>query len=366
MGREGGLGDDRVLYRNGQFMKINLTTFNELVDQKYLSVQKHEQADLLIWNYTQFCQFDRKWTEETMMARGLITDLEGNIVARPFKKFFNYEEYGTSIPESLPVEQFYIQEKYDGSLGILYWIGDKPYLATRGSFVSDQAIKGTEMLQGFSQYFDELNRNYTYLFEIIYPENRIVVDYGGKELLPLLAVIDTETGKDLDIYAECSGFPFAGYIDGITDLKTIKAQQKDNKEGFVIRFVSGLRVKLKFEEYVRLHRLVTGVNARSIWDLLRNNQPFDELLDRVPDEFYSWVKKTKEQLKSDFMKWELLAREAHSKAILLPTRKEQAIYLQPLDCRSIVFRMLDEKPHAELIWKMLRPSAVKPFKEDES
>lgn len=349
-------------------MKINLTKFNELVDQKYISVQKHLSADLLIWNYTQYCQFDRLWTDETMMARGLITDLEGNIVARPFKKFFNLEEYGTSIPLELPIEKFYIQEKFDGSLGILYWIGDEPFLATRGSFVSEQAVKGTEMLRKFN-FLHELRRDVTYLFEIIYPENRIVVNYE-QEQLPLLAVIETETGKDLDIYEECGEFPFAGYIDGITDYRKLKEKQEDNKEGFVIRFESGLRVKMKFEEYVRLHRLVTGVNARSIWDLVRNNQPFEELLDRVPDEFYKWVKDTRDNLKREYEVIEVIAQHIFDEVKSLETRKEQAVKIMsdPEDRQysGIVFHMLDKKPYEEIIWKMLKPSAQKPFKEDES
>ena len=71
-------------------MKIDITVFHNLVDRKYISVQKHETADLLIWNYSQRCQFERYWTPETRMARGLITDSKGNIIARPFSKFFNY------------------------------------------------------------------------------------------------------------------------------------------------------------------------------------------------------------------------------------------------------------------------------------
>src|SRR3972149_3073306 len=126
-------------------MKINLNVFYDLVQQKYLSVQKHDKVDLLIWNYTPKAQFSRYWTDETMMARGLITDLEGNVIARPFRKFFNYSEHtgeDSKLP-SLPMETFEVFDKLDGSLGILYWRGETPYIATRGSFSSDQAIRGT-------------------------------------------------------------------------------------------------------------------------------------------------------------------------------------------------------------------------------
>ncbi len=345
-------------------MKIDLKKFNELVDQKYLSVQKHLEADLLIFNYTQKCQFERFWTEETMMARGLITDLEGNIKARPFKKFFNYEEHvgEDSKLSPLPAENFTVWEKYDGSLGILYWVGDEPRIATRGSFVSEQASKATEMLKKYSDW--KPDRDKTYLFEIIYPENRIVVNYEGMSDLILLAVVDTESGEEYELFGQ--GYPFwiAKNYMGISDLSKLKELAKDNHEGFVIRFYSGMRLKLKFEEYVRLHRLVTGVNAKRIWEHLKDNQPLDELLERVPDEFYKWVKNTQESLQWEFNLVEDLAFKEFEKVKSLPTRKDQAIAIKDSKYRGVIFKMLDKQNYAELIWKLIRPAAEKPFKED--
>ena len=346
---------------------IDLVKFNELVAEHYLSVQRHDTASLLIWNYTEKCQYGRYWTPETLMARGLVTDLDGNLVARPFKKFFNYEEHvgqDSKLPP-LPLEEFDVYDKLDGSLGILYWIGDTPYITTRGSFNSDQAKEGTKMLYGYD--WSELNKNYTYLFEILYPENRIVVDYCGRRELILLAVFDTETGEEKSLYDECGPFPFvAGHIHcwAGEPLTKFKETASDNKEGFVIRFKSGVRCKLKFEEYVRLHRLITGVNAKSIWELLKNNQPFDELMERVPDEFYQWVRDTKESLEKEYKAREYVSKELYGRVFRLPTRKDQALFLQEFSSRGIVFAMLDEKDYSPLIWKMLKPKAEKPFRKD--
>ena len=99
----------------------------------------------------------------------------------------------TGIPQ-LPFEVF---EKLDGSLGILYWLNNLPYIATRGSFESEQARHATEILHGRYQHtFSSMDTNKTYLFEIIYPENRIVVDYGEMDDLILLTVIDNQTGHE--------------------------------------------------------------------------------------------------------------------------------------------------------------------------
>lgn len=332
------------------------------VDEKYISVQKHPTADLYIYNYTPKAQFDRVWTEETMMCRGLILDGSGKVIARPFPKFFNLDE-AIAQGEDLPLENFAVTEKYDGSLGILYWIGDTPYLATRGSFTSDQAIVGTKILhQKYSFYFPKLNRKFTYLFEIIYPENRIVVDYKGKRDLILLAVIETETGVEQPILENILGFTFAGFVDGISDYNKLAERSDDNKEGYVIRFANGKRYKVKFDEYVRLHKLITGINARRIWDLLRNNQPLDELLERVPDEFYKWVKDIKEGLERDYQRWFDVALRVYGEVIGFDTRKEQAKHLEKYDCRDIVFRMLDGKQYDDAIWKKLKPAHETPFK----
>lgn len=354
-------------------MKIDLPKFRELEEQRLLSCQKHPTADLYIFNYTQLCQFSRAWTEETMMARGLITDLEGNIKARPFVKFFNYDEHfgdDCKLPP-LPLEKFTVTEKMDGSLGILYWVDDIPYIATRGSFTSDQAIKGTEMLRKIK--FDWPKEN-TCLFEVLYPENRIVVDYGGREEIVLLSVVHTESGwemphKPMEHYF--SQFVSVVKSYDFDNIEKIKEVQDDNKEGFVIRFESGVRTKIKMAEYVRLHRLVTGVNAKTIWELLKNNQNFSDLLERVPDEFYDWVKKTRNSLIEEFNVAEAVAFRDFEAVKSLPTRREQALAIAEIDSTrekklsGIIFSMIDKKPYDQIIWKMVRPKADKPWKEDK-
>jgi RNA ligase len=125
--------------------------------------QKHPTLDLWIWNYNPSVQYERLWDDITMQCRGLVTNSQGEIVARPFTKFFNYEEL---TPEEIPNEYFDVYEKMDGSLGILFKYQNEWILATRGSFTSPQSIKGRELLEKYP--LDKLDKNNTYLFEIIY------------------------------------------------------------------------------------------------------------------------------------------------------------------------------------------------------
>ncbi len=344
-------------------MKNNL---QKMIDEKYISVQKHTEADLYIYNYTQKAQFDKVWNEETLSCRGLIMDGNGNVVARPFRKFFNLEEQ-----KELPAEEFEVFEKWDGSLGITYWLNNKPYIATRGSFTSEQSVVASKMIQKlYLLHPYSFLREYTYLFEIIYPENRIVVDYKGMRGLVLLSIIETQTGKEVPYIElqELKGiFNVVKRYDGLNDISKIREiVSGENKEGFVIRFKNGLRIKIKYEEYVRLHRLITGVNARRIWDLLRNNQSLDELLQHVPEEFYKWVKITALNIKNSFDYYNEVAGQAYLDIKDIQSRKEQAqiILKKYKEYSGLVFSLLDKKDISDSIWKMIKPKHELPFKTE--
>jgi len=59
----------------------------------------------------------------------------------------------------------------------------------------------------------------TLCFEIILPEYRIVVDYGSREDLVLLAAFDTATGEEIDLNRPDIaglGFPLATRYDART------------------------------------------------------------------------------------------------------------------------------------------------------
>jgi RNA ligase len=342
---------------------VDVAALRALVAQRYLTVQQHPAADLLIWNYTPKTQFERYWTPETRMCRGLITTSAGDVVARPFEKFFGVEELTGGLGATLPDEPFEAYEKLDGSLGILYHVEGSPYLATRGSFAGVQAARGSKILRRRYGHV-RFRTDVTYLFEIVYPENRIVVDYGDREDVVLLAAVDTETGVDLRL--PDLGIPTARRIEGCGTVDALRALRLDNQEGFVVRFRSGLRVKVKLAEYVRLHRLVTGVTPRHIWECLRAGQAFDDLLCRVPDGFAAWVRRTAAGIQATYVAVEQECRADFRDFGDLGDRRATAAYFKTKRYPLILFKMLDGKPYADEIWKLVRPDATEPFQSDES
>jgi RNA ligase len=365
-------------------MRYDVNILNDYLERGLLEKNSHPTLPIDIYNYSRECQFSQLWDEITLNMRGTVLDREGNIVARTFPKFFNLEEHDH---EEIPNEPFDVFEKMDGSLGILFYYENQWHFATKGSFASDQAIKGREMLEKCR--YQKLNTECTYLFEILYKENRIVVNYDFEGLV-LLAIIDNEDGYEYDLHSqeahlmglklsdimEGRGFKIVKKYHGIQDYNELKKIVDDNAEGFVIRFKSGFRMKVKGEEYVRLHRLLTNFSNVDIWELLKDNRDLGDFLDRVPDEFDLWVRGIIDDLRMKYAVIEKSAYELYDDFFLkrpgFPKdagKKEFALWAreQEKHLQGILFSIYDEKNYSDTIWKMIRPKYQKPFwskKED--
>ncbi|MEM7162568.1 MAG: T4 RnlA family RNA ligase [Bacteroidota bacterium] len=333
---------------------INMTKVHEMIDQGYIMTNKHPNANLWIYNYTQSAQYDQIWNEETLICRGLILDQNHEAVARPISKFFNLEEIGY---RSLPDLPFEVYEKMDGSLGILYWLDNKPFIATRNSFESLQAIEANNLLNTkYKSCINQLERSKTYVFEIIYPENRIVVDYKDRKELILLAIIDTQTGDEEELID--IGFPLPKKYAEFNDLAKMKSLNWKNQEGFVIKFSNNFRVKLKFEEYIATHKIVTQLSSTIIWQHLSEEKDLMPTLKDVPDEFYAWVKKTELNLRAQFNE---IDKITDAEMRLFDTDRETAAYFMTCSYPKIMFSKWRMKKYEKLIWRMIKPPFEKAF-----
>jgi len=268
-----------------------------------------------------------------------------------------------------PTSEFEVYEKMDGSLGIFFYYNGEPVFATRGSFTSDQAIKGREILNKYNWQYGTYE-DYTYLFEIIYPENRIVVDYNGLEELVVLGVIETATGRECSYdEMDSEGFVLVKKYDGIKDYSTLKSMISNDAEGYVIRFSNGDRMKIKGEEYLRLHKIMTNVSTTAIWEIMANGGDIDAILKDVPDEFYKKIKSYVSTLKYGYYQyWNQLGKTydyfrfgKYGDKEVEPTKKEFAEFIKdkhPI-VKSILFAMWDGKNYDKIIWKALKPEYKK-------
>lgn len=256
----------------------------DMVAAKYINRQN--DGHLAIFSYSDSCTYDRMWNDYTLISRGLILDMaDKRIAALPFPKFFNVGEHQGSIPE-LPFETF---EKMDGSLIVLFHHAGRWRCATRGSFKSDQAMWAQAIAD--KSDLSALETGTTYLLEAIYQANRIVVRYNVEGLFFLGAY--TVSGHELsynelaDVAASVGwGIAKRHKYGSVSELLSLSKNLTSNEEGFVIRFQNGLRLKIKGEEYLRIHRMVSRLTPLSVWESMMAGDDLEAIRRELPEEFW--------------------------------------------------------------------------------
>ena len=349
-------------------MEFDLNILNDYIEKGLVVKNDHPTLPLSIYNYSRKAQYEKVWDNITKSCRGLVLDNNGNVIAKTFDKFFNLEEHSS---EEIPNEDFEVYEKLDGSLGILFWYQGKWILASKGSFTSSQSVKGKQILS--EKYnVEPIPKGYSTLVEIIYPENRIVCNYGDDEVLVVLSMISSANGKELDYDSllkinEETGLPVVKKYDGLKDYKTLKSTISKDREGYVIKFRSGLRVKIKGEDYVYLHILLTEFSTIDICEYLKDKKDLNFLLEKVPDEFDTWVRNTVRDLvvrHDNILKdYTEIFNDLASKNL---DRKDFAENAKRYTHSSLLFSMLNGKDVSPYIWKMIKPEFSKPFWQKES
>lgn len=356
---------------------MNIDTLEDLILNRFISRKFHSKFPLAILNYSHLAQYskDLVWGPEMSMCRGLIYRIDTlEVIARPFAKFWNLndERHPETLENNLPIGIPLLTTKMDGSLGILYNWADQNYVATRGSFESDQAQWATEWLQKKYPRL-KLPKEYTLLTEIIYPENQIVVYYDFSGLIVLGAVHNT-TGVELsrsDLKSYCVANEISLVKDHKKTLLSCADEDIPNQEGYVATFSNGFKVKIKFSTYCSLHRILTGLNPHTIWEMLRDGKgsELDTWLidEKIPNDFKKWLMNWTSKLGSEFNKILFNANEILSNLPINLTRKEIAEYFLQSNHKyysAILFGMLDNRDISNTIWKLIEPKATDTFKED--
>lgn len=271
-----------------------------------------------------------------------------------------------NIKNNMPYEVF---EKADGSLGIIYYYNNEWCVNTRGSFNSDQAVRAKEILKKYDM--STVNTDLTLLVEIIYPENKIVIDYKGEEKLILLAanhkVKLTEVSREyLEKTAEMTGMPIVQKFNyTIKEMMELQKTIPKDQEGFVVRFADGLRVKIKGEEYLRIHRLISQVTPLAFWDSMVDGKVRKDFLKELPEEYRTEADKIVNILEEKYMnlKHDIINEfvEAYP-AVYEPGNRDKSIRktlglkLKEYKHGGAFFAVLDQKSLDSYILKNIRPT----------
>ena len=232
-------------------------------------------------------------------ARGITFDANnGNVVSWPFSKFFNNGENDWTQDHQLPWntdEHYCVYDKIDGSLITPVLLNDNSIVCkTKKSFHNDIARKATEFVNSSPKLkefcFDLLDSGLCPIFEYTHPDHQIVIDYGKEPTLSLLAIRTMKTGY----YHDHEQFYAPKPIKVIRDLGYKKSDIEHEltlkgKEGFVVYFpCENIRVKMKSEWYLSLHRIMTVIRPRDVAEAVVN-ETIDDLKASIVNDFSSEV-----------------------------------------------------------------------------
>lgn len=339
------------------------------LNEGYVTGRPHPYLPYTIYNYTRRAVVNDYWNEVILSCRGLVVDNDNEVVARPFKKFFNGSLNFNNLSGWELDDPIEVTEQIDGSLGILYPDPRQPTgyaVATRGSFTSLQAEHATELYQQTYQNFKP-SPALTYLFEIVYPENRIVVDYGQDDCLYLLGAVKIETGEILSArHFDCPRtqiYPFRKFQEFVENFRP-----KTQRKGFVIRNLrTGEMLKYKHEEYVALHRLLFSLNATVVWEVLveaskkaANGETWewDDFISRYPDDIRRWIVSVRDYLLAQYVKIHLETTTLYQSIVEGKPRDRKEFALEAVKHKhaKYLFLLYDNRSIAEAIWKDLKPS----------
>ena len=290
------------------------------VDEGYVSKTPHPTLPLSIYNYTPQCLFEKKWNTVTLMARGLVVDEHGQRVNAPMQKFFNFEETeGRAIAQRNVGNDYTIHEKVDGSaVFVTKWTPRRTLwdrlrrrhteshvlIHTRGSFESPQACEARNWLREHHGT-EWIEAGYTYIFEWIAPDNRIVVNYDNRRELVLLWKQQIANPRNAVAAAPEWGGTVAWNYGRFSDAEwsyvgNLKSTIASGLEGFVIRWSSGDRIKIKSEEYLSLHRALTGLSTYTVWEQAqKSDEEWNTFLSTLDEEGRLWAESHRKSFEAD-------------------------------------------------------------------
>ena len=295
-----------------KFFEGNENLLSLMIKDKYVKVNKHPVYDLYIYSYTVKTVDEKKWNIVTERCRGLVLDGKMHAVAVPFFKFYNHFQTPLEKLNELKDIGYTAYEKLDGSLCNLFFVNDIEHFSSSSSFNSAQTNKALEI---FNKKYKNAcktvivkDNSITHIFEIIYPKNRIVVDYGDTEDLFLIGLRDNNTGKLIDIYGEYgNSLPFRrpNRIIGKGEFLHLVGGEWDRKEGYVLVFDDGTLLKLKYKEYFEYHFRISKLSSYEIWKHLQRGKYIKTYLKDIPDECYSYAHSIEKKIKDSYRKFKI-------------------------------------------------------------
>ena len=285
-----------------EFIQRNPDTWEQRLNEKLIHT-KHSDS-LVCFKYASEADFSDPLVCE---ARGIIIDLdEHEVVCWPFDKFFNLQEQYAAVIDWNSAK---VLEKIDGSMIKLFWYKEAWRFATSSTCdAKDASIQGhndityADIISRAENIgdipFSKLNKDYTYIFELVSPQNQIVIRYE-KTLLFYLAARNNKTGEEVDNelpgFIKPKSYSLRTLEECVEAAETLNDGNAIEKEGFVVVDKNHNRVKIKSPAYVAMHRMAANrvFTAKRMAELFCSGEDFSKLAKDFPADahiikYYDW------------------------------------------------------------------------------
>jgi RNA ligase len=317
-------------------------------------------------------------------CRGIIFDAEtGDIIRRPFHKFFNVGERADHLPDTFDLSKPHvILEKLDGSMICPFLLNGELIFGTKMG--DTDVAKPVQEFVGRHPEYEKMTRHMRAdgdqpIFEWCSRKQRIVLDYGQEDQLILTAARNIRTGEYMDQalledFGRVYNIPVVKAFEPATDMKEFLAYVADLKdvEGFVIRFADGHMAKVKCHWYLQIHKAKEAIlQDRNIVELILEEHLDDvkaHLIDedrvritKFESDFNNAVYRVVDKIQADHLALKVAGMDR--KAFALNEAQKHDAFVRP-----ILFRIFDEYTLPNilpLVHNMIRNNLTKTARYEE-
>lgn len=285
---------------------------------------------------------------EVALCRG-ITFRGDKIVCCPFFKFGNY---GESYAPEIDWVSARVLEKLDGSLITLWYDNDEWHVSTSknidayncdtqaGIYTFGQLFAGAAATASLK--YENLNKDYTYMFELTSPYNKVVIPYSKTEIWHI-GTRDNKTLQELEVDIGVQK-PKAYKLSSLEECKAAAATFGNSKEGFVVVDKYYNRIKVKSPDYITLHHMANNgtISKADIIKLILDGED-EEYLTYFPEKidiFAKYRAKIEILLEDMDMEWNLAVKQD---MLNLSSRKEVAALVQNMKVPDFGFKKLQNQ-----------------------
>jgi len=317
---------------------INGKSFSQIkeeLSQPPFNIIIKEKDNLYLLKYNQFdSEFDYNLVQQ---CRGIILEKDTNkVLCYPFLKFFNY---GEKLAENINWNNASVLQKIDGSI-MKIWYHNNWNLSTNGTIDAKEAII-TDLLTDkeytfydlfidalkannltFEQLTNNLNVDYTYMFELVHPISRVVILYNPD--LYLIGIRNNKTLNEIDIYNKKNKIiqniiklnikrPKKYSLSNIEEVIKMANELPENEEGYVVVDDKFKRIKIKSPKYLALHKLASNrdFSRRRLIefiingiedDVIANFSEVEPRIKEIKEQINNYVHNLQEEMKILFQK----------------------------------------------------------------